>query len=90
MIQNTLMRACVCYVSYVILRRACCTRLSKVKEIDTTARFVKVLTRRLQIREPVALGALPEDGRVLGELVVRCVWKQTDPAQVICLRASTM
>eukprot|EP01048_Picozoa_sp_COSAG05_P026469 COSAG05_NODE_7243_length_838_cov_0.729364_1_plen_207_part_01 len=51
-------------------------RFRKVKEIETSARFVKVLTRRLQIREPVGTGQLPEDGRVLGELVVRCVWQQ--------------
>jgi CRP-like cAMP-binding protein len=44
-------------------------------------RFSKVMTRKLAIRVPDEHG----QGEVLGELVLRCVWQQTDPNQLVKL-----
>ena len=47
-----------------------------------TQRFSKVMTRKLKICVPDGKEC---EGDILGELVLRCVWQQTDPAQLVKL-----
>jgi hypothetical protein len=46
-------------------------------------RYQKVMTRKLTIHAPSTASGV--QGEALGELIVRCVWKQTDPEQLVML-----
>jgi hypothetical protein len=66
-------------IAAIKLQRA--FRAKRAKQL--AQRYRKVITRKLTIRSTDPSNQA--GGAVLGELIVRCVWKQTDPEQLVHL-----